>query len=37
MIEQAEKQYAEHERSIGKEPHCLSRREARRASQQRTR
>ena len=33
----AERLYAKHERSIGKEPHCLSRREAGRKSPQRSR
>jgi hypothetical protein len=34
-IELAERLYADHERSIGKEPRCLSRREAGRTSHQR--
>jgi hypothetical protein len=33
----AERLYADHERSIGKEPRCLSQREARRTSSQRSR
>jgi hypothetical protein len=37
MIKLAERLYADHERSIGKEPHCLSRREARRTSHHRSR
>jgi hypothetical protein len=37
MIDRAERLYAEHERSIGKEPHCLSQREAGRTSHQRSR
>lgn len=36
-IERAERLYLEHERSIGKEPRCLSQREAGRTSSQRSR
>jgi hypothetical protein len=36
-IERAERLYDEHERSIGKEPRCLSQREAGRTSSQRSR
>ena len=37
QIKRAEALYAEHERSIGKEPRCLSQREAGRTSSQRSR
>jgi hypothetical protein len=37
QIKDAERLYFEHERSIGKEPRCLSQREARRTSSQRSR
>jgi hypothetical protein len=37
MIERAEGLYADHERNIGKEPHCLSQREAQRTSHHRSR
>ncbi|MGI8414508.1 MAG: type II toxin-antitoxin system RelE/ParE family toxin [Solirubrobacteraceae bacterium] len=36
-IARAERLYADHERSIGKEPRCLSQREARRTAPQRAR